>query len=468
MMALLSQARRLHAEDVAGLGVEAYAAEALAAAAQGLDGVDPQRAQDLLELVAPGAHEVGEALGAPFGVQTPRELGLLRGQAPAAAAGVAALAEVTAQRDERRGADGHDVRPESDRLGHVGRRADGAGRDDRGTVADALVAQPLVHDGDGDLQRDAYVVADHLRRRARAPAKAVEVHVVGTGVDDAGGDRGDVVHGRDLHSHRLVAGGFLDRVDQLAQVLDRVDVVMRRRRDGVRAARDAAGGGDVLVDLLAGQMAADARLGALPDLDLHGGAAVEVLRVHAEAPRGHLHDHVVLVREQVGVQAALAGVHEDAAALGGPRQGAVHVERHRSVAHRREDDGRLELHVVAQAGAALEAEAATAVRLDLHRVRLAAQVRAQLHGLAQGVDGRVGDLARVQHEMIEHAEVRLVVAHAGEHHRAGLGLPPYGLAQADLPRGVVAEGQRTLLDGDGVRRAERHAAVTGPALGVVR
>src|SRR5450756_1181647 len=295
MMALLSQARRLHAEDVAGLGVKAYAAEALAAAAQGLDGVDPQRAQDLLELVAPGAHEVGEALGAPLGVQTPRELGLLRGQAPAAAAGVAALAEVTAQRDERRGADGHDVRPESDRLGHVGRRADGAGRDDRGTVADALVAQPLVHDGDGDLQRDAYVVADHLRRRARAPAKAVEVHVVGTGVDDAGGDRGDVVHGRDLHSHRLVAGGFLDRVDQLAQVLDRVDVVMRRRRDGVRAARDAAGGGDVLVDLLAGQMAADARLGALPDLDLHGGAAVEVLRVHAEAPRGHLHDHVVLV-----------------------------------------------------------------------------------------------------------------------------------------------------------------------------
>src|SRR5665647_1487142 len=188
MMALLSQARRLHAEDVAGLGVEAYAAEALAAAAQGLDGVDPQRAQDLLELVAPGAHEVGEALGAPLGVQTPRELGLLRGQAPAAAAGVAALAKVTAQRDERRGADGHDVRPESDRLGHVGRRADGAGRDDRGTVADALVAQPLVHYGDGDLQRDAYVVADHLRRRARAPAKAVEVHVVGAGVVHAGAD----------------------------------------------------------------------------------------------------------------------------------------------------------------------------------------------------------------------------------------------------------------------------------------
>src|SRR5665811_1151730 len=82
-------------------------------------------------------------------------------------------------------------------------------------------------------------------RRARAPAKAVEVHVVGAGVDDSGGDRGDVVHGRDLHAHRLVTGGFLDRVDQLAQVLDRVDVVVRRRRNGVRAARDTARGGAV-------------------------------------------------------------------------------------------------------------------------------------------------------------------------------------------------------------------------------
>src|SRR5674476_1374560 len=74
MMAFLSQARRLHAEDLAGLRVEAHAAEALAAAAQGLDGVDPERAEDLLELVAPGMHEVGEALGAPLRVQTPRAI----------------------------------------------------------------------------------------------------------------------------------------------------------------------------------------------------------------------------------------------------------------------------------------------------------------------------------------------------------------------------------------------------------
>ena len=41
-----------------------------------------------------------------------------------------------------------------------------------------------------------------------------------------------------------------------------------------------------LVDLLAGQVAADAGLGALADLDLDGGAAVQVVGVDAEPARG--------------------------------------------------------------------------------------------------------------------------------------------------------------------------------------
>ncbi len=59
-------------------------------------------------------------------------------------------------------------------------------------------------------------------------------------------------------------------------------------------------------------MTADAGLGALTDLDLDGGTAVQVLGVHAEASRGDLDDDVVLVGIEVRVQSALAGVHEDA------------------------------------------------------------------------------------------------------------------------------------------------------------
>ena len=84
--------------------------------------------------------------------------------------------------------------------------------------------------------------------------------------------------------------------------------MVRRRRDGVGALGDHAGARHLLVDLLAGQMPSDAGLGALADFDLDGGAGVQVVRVHAEASAGHLHDGAVGVGLQVAVQAALAAV----------------------------------------------------------------------------------------------------------------------------------------------------------------
>ena len=71
-------------------------------------------------------------------------------------------------------------------------------------------------------------------------------------------------------------------------------------------------------------MPADARLGSLADLDLHRRAGLQVARVHPEAARGALHDDVVLVGLEVGVQAALAGVHEgpQLARRRGPAPGA--------------------------------------------------------------------------------------------------------------------------------------------------
>ena len=60
-------------------------------------------------------------------------------------------------------------------------------------------------------------------------------------------------------------------------------------------------------------------------------------------------------------------------------------------------------------------------------VGLAAQEGPHLHGLAQRVDGGVGHLAGVEQQMVEDAQVGLVVAHAGELDPAGLGLLPDGL-----------------------------------------
>ena len=72
-------------------------------------------------------------------------------------------------------------------------------------------------------------------------------------------------------------------MDELRQVLDGIDVVVRRRRDQADAGRRAADAGDVLVDLVAGQLAAFARLGALGHLDLQLLGLHEVFARDAES-----------------------------------------------------------------------------------------------------------------------------------------------------------------------------------------
>ena len=249
---------------------------------------------------------------------------------------------MAAHGDERRRPDGDGVGAEGHGPHHVAGVAQGARGHEAHRGADALLAQPLVHGGQGQLDGDAHVVADALGRRARAAAEAVQHDDVGAGPGHAGGDGGHVVHGGHLHGHGLgVAGGLLQREDELAQVLDGVDIVVRRRRDGVGALGNHAGARHLLVDLLAGQMPPDAGLGALADLDLDGGAGVQVVRVHAEASAGHLHDGAVGVGFQIAVQAAFAAVEVGAQLARGHRERLLSVKRHRAEAHGREHDGHI-------------------------------------------------------------------------------------------------------------------------------
>ena len=60
----------------------------------------------------------------------------------------------------------------------------------------------------------------------------------------------------------------LQVVDQLRQIFDRINVVMRRRRNQRHAGNRMAHPRDDLVHFVAGKLAAFAGLGALRDLDL--------------------------------------------------------------------------------------------------------------------------------------------------------------------------------------------------------
>src|SRR4029077_10047355 len=127
--------------------------------------------------------------------------------------------------------------------------------------------------------------------------------------------------GDELDRDRRLRIRVLQIVDQLRQVLDRVDVVVRGRRDQLDARGRVADLGDVIGDLASRQLPALAGLGSLRDLDLDLLGAGEVLGGDPEAAGGDLLDlgleHVPfaqfdIVRDAVSSEARaqrLAGLH---------------------------------------------------------------------------------------------------------------------------------------------------------------
>src|SRR6202042_3667642 len=106
------------------------------------------------------------------------------------------------------------------------------------------------------------------RRGAGAAVVPGDQHHVRVRLRHAGRDRADADLGDQLDVHPGGRVRVLQVVDELRQVLDRVDVVVWRRGDQADAGRGAPGLRDPRVDLVTGQLAALPRLGALRHLDL--------------------------------------------------------------------------------------------------------------------------------------------------------------------------------------------------------
>ena len=89
----------------------------------------------------------------------------------------------------------------------------------------------------------------------------------------------------ELHRHVGDRVDLLQVVDELREVLDRVDVVVRRRRDEPDAGLGVPQPRDLGADLVAGQLPALAGLRALGDLDVELVGEHAVLGCDAEAAR---------------------------------------------------------------------------------------------------------------------------------------------------------------------------------------
>ena len=209
--------------------------------------------------------------------------------------------------------------------------------------AQAVGAQNLLRLAEAELPRIACVLDAAERGSAGAAAVSGDHDVVGVGLGDPGGDRADAELRDQLHADGRARIDALEVVDQLREVFDAVDVVMRRRTDERHAGLRVAQARDQFADLVSGKLAALAGLGTLGDLDLQLVGVDEVLRGHAEASGGDLLDFVVAQRDdalvvavgRVGrrVFAALAGVGARAQHVHGDGDGLVRLGTERAQRH---------------------------------------------------------------------------------------------------------------------------------------
>ena len=208
-----------------------------------------------------------------------------------------------------------------------------------------------------------------------------------------------VVHARgaELELDRdLVVGRLPDLLDLQREVVRAEPVGMSRRRALVDPGRERAHLRDLLGDLLAHEVAAEADLAALPDEELTGVREHQVVRVE---PVPALDALVVPLRREVALR-------RDHPALPRARRRSRHgrtlrerhlrLERERAEAHARDVDGDVELDRVLR-----EARAEDGLRLAL---------------LAVALDHEPGQRARHEHELVpvrdllEHREAAHAVA----------------------------------------------------------
>ncbi len=239
-------------------------------------------------------------------------------------------------------------------LGHQRRRAErelvGAEQRSQHHIAPGLqptvhaqahaAAQPVDHQrllclGQPELPMHTGVLDRGERRGAGATGMTTDQDDIGAALGHAGRDRADAGLGHQLHRHCGTRVGLLEIVDQLRQVLDAVDIVVRRRRDQLDPRRGMADARDLLGHFVARQLATLARLGPLRHLDLQLARRGQVGRRDAEACRGDLLDRAVaLIVVARRVLAALAGVAEAAQPVHRDRQRLVGLDAGRAVRHR--------------------------------------------------------------------------------------------------------------------------------------
>ena len=155
--------------------------------------------------------------------------------------------------------------------------------------------EPIQHQGllrfrEAELPRRSRMLDRRLGRRSRSAVVAGNGDVIRLGLGHTRRNRSHADFGDQLDADRRLRIRIFQIMNQLRQIFDRVDVVMRRRGDQSDARDREPQPGDVFGHLVPGKLPSLARLGALRHLDLQLVGVDKVLRSDAEPRRRYLLD----------------------------------------------------------------------------------------------------------------------------------------------------------------------------------
>ena len=260
-----------HAREVESLRLPVFHARAhveqVRASDHFLERAEAQCRHDLPHFLGDEEEEIDHVLRLPG--ELAAQHGILRRDADRTRVEVALAHQDAAFDDQRRRGEAEFVRAQHRADGDVAAGLHLAVDLHGDAAAQAVQDQRLLRLREPQLPWRARVHEGRQRRRAGAAVMPGNRHVVGLGLGHAGrhGSHADLRH--ELDRDRCLRVGVLQVVDQLRQILDRIDVVMRRWRDESDARHRIAQPRDVFGNLVAGKLAAFAGLGALRHLDLN-------------------------------------------------------------------------------------------------------------------------------------------------------------------------------------------------------
>ena len=186
-----------------------------------------ERRQDFAHFLGDEAEQVHHLLGRPG--ELGAQLRILGADADRAGVRVALAHHDAAHGDERGGADAELLGPQYGGDDDVAPGLDAAVGAQDHPVAQPVQRQHLIDLGHAHLPGEAGIFDRALRARPGAAGMARHQDHVGLGLGDAGGDGADSRLGHQFHAHLGLRVDLLEVIDQLRQILDRIDVVVRRR-----------------------------------------------------------------------------------------------------------------------------------------------------------------------------------------------------------------------------------------------